>query len=48
MREFVGYCSCCGVEVYCEDGFFNGLHVDGVLLCASCIGETKLEEDQQF
>lgn len=36
MRELIGTCSSCGREVYCENGFFNGVHQDGKLLCNDC------------
>ena len=28
MKELVGTCSCCGKDIYCLDGFFNGVITD--------------------
>jgi hypothetical protein len=37
MREPVGPCVLCKKEVYCHDGFLNGMVLDsGHLLCFSC------------
>ncbi|SUV07408.1 Uncharacterised protein [Cytobacillus firmus] len=26
MKELVGCCAVCGKDLYCLDGFFNGVH----------------------
>lgn len=36
MRELIGHCESCGREVYCENGFFTGIHIEGKLFCSSC------------
>lgn len=25
MREWIGVCSICGIDIFCENGFFNGV-----------------------
>ncbi|EKE31127.1 MULTISPECIES: hypothetical protein [Salimicrobium] len=41
MEEFVGYCASCGKEVYCKDGFLDGIVTeDKQLYCFTC-GEDK-------
>ncbi|MEN2467454.1 hypothetical protein [Ornithinibacillus sp. FSL M8-0202] len=36
MKELVGVCNRCGKEVYCENGFLDGIHEGGELLCMLC------------
>lgn len=37
MREYIGKCNICGKEIYCEDGFFNGvLNTHHDYLCFEC------------
>ncbi|WP_170150252.1 hypothetical protein [Oceanobacillus halophilus] len=36
MRELIGLCHNCRKEVYCVNGFFDGVQEDGVLSCRSC------------
>lgn len=37
MRERVGVCSICKLELYCVDGFFQGVIMsDGSLQCFQC------------
>ncbi|MBM7585157.1 hypothetical protein JOC86_001699 [Bacillus pakistanensis] len=44
MKELVGHCKRCQKEIYCLDGFFNGIKLnDGQLLCFAC--EEKQEEE---
>lgn len=38
MEEYVGRCNKCGKEVYCRDGFLEGVHEDGRLHCFDCAG----------
>lgn len=34
MKEYVGQCSVCGRDIYCEDGFLNGFtDSEGRLSC---------------
>ncbi|MBM7648291.1 hypothetical protein JOC78_001233 [Bacillus ectoiniformans] len=40
MREFVGKCEKCQKDIYCLDGFLNGMKIEGALLCFEC-GEEK-------
>ena len=40
MRELVEMCSKCGKELFCMDGFFNGVHTDDQkILCYDCLEE---------
>ncbi|MDQ0215323.1 ribosomal protein L24E [Oikeobacillus pervagus] len=36
MRELVGNCDHCHKEIYCLDGFLNGVKENGKLLCFEC------------
>ncbi len=37
MREVIGACQSCGKNVYCENGFFDGVQTEeGRLLCNEC------------
>jgi len=37
MKELVGECHTCGVNVYCLDGFLNGnMEENGQLTCSDC------------
>ncbi|WP_197031385.1 hypothetical protein [Bacillus sp. UNC438CL73TsuS30] len=49
MRELVGSCKCCNKEIYCLDGFFNGIHTkDKEIYCFDCYeSEEKKEKDPQ-
>ncbi|MFD1361548.1 hypothetical protein ACFQ4A_07750 [Lentibacillus salinarum] len=40
MRELIGQCQSCGREVYCENGFFDGVQENGRLLCYVCADES--------
>ncbi|SDJ68635.1 hypothetical protein [Salimicrobium halophilum] len=41
MTEFVGYCASCEMEIYCRDGFLDGVIAeDKTLYCFEC-GENK-------
>lgn len=45
MKEQVGFCIRCKKEVYCTDGFFNGLVLEnGNILCFGCHENDKLTE----
>ncbi|MFD1039067.1 hypothetical protein ACFQ3N_11800 [Virgibacillus byunsanensis] len=41
VRELIGQCETCGKNIYCENGFFDGVHEDGSSLCNSCAEELK-------
>jgi hypothetical protein len=48
MKELVGYCSTCLKEIYCLDGFFNGVQSDDrKMYCFECFDESNHEEDPQ-
>ncbi|WP_424237486.1 hypothetical protein [Bhargavaea ginsengi] len=36
MRELVGTCESCGKDVFCLDGFLNGVSEAGRLECFEC------------
>jgi hypothetical protein len=37
MKELVGYCTLCSKEIYCLDGFFNGVQSDDrKMYCFEC------------
>lgn len=36
MKELVGQCELCHKNVYCMDGFLNGVHQDNHLCCFDC------------
>ena len=37
MMELVGSCQQCGKNIYCLDGFLNGVHTkNGRVLCFEC------------
>lgn len=44
MKELVGTCEACKKEVYCLNGFLNGIvKEDGKLLCFECEEEAATE-----
>lgn len=49
MKELVGFCRKCGKEIFCLDGFFNGVHLDAEHIhCFDCFEEeTKPPEHLQ-
>lgn len=45
MKELVGYCKNCQKEIFCLEGFLNGVLLDDkTLLCYSCEEELKTED----
>jgi hypothetical protein len=47
MKELVGYCASCTKEIYCLEGFFNGVQSDdGKIYCFECY-ETMNKENPQ-
>jgi hypothetical protein len=36
MKELIGYCCLCNKEVYCLNGFFNGIVDKNQLFCNEC------------
>ncbi|WP_209368428.1 hypothetical protein [Sediminibacillus dalangtanensis] len=45
MKELIGNCIRCNKAVYCKDGFFDGIHHEGKLLCVDCSEQDELEEE---
>lgn len=44
MRELIGTCHHCGIAIYCEDGFFNGVLLPGhKYRCFECDDELSEE-----
>jgi hypothetical protein len=42
MQELVGHCRKCGKEIYCRDGFLDGIVLkDKSLICFDCDDEEK-------
>ena len=36
MQALIGICVECLEEIYCENGFFDGVHKEGKLFCNDC------------
>lgn len=48
MREFIGTCQHCGENIYCEDGFFNGVLLPGhIYRCFECDAELSMNENKR-
>ncbi len=48
MREYIGTCSCCCKEIFCFDGFLNGVFTeDKKLICFDCEEKDKKEKIPQ-
>ncbi|MCZ8495440.1 MULTISPECIES: hypothetical protein [Priestia] len=41
MKEYVGICTVCQKNVYCLEGFLNGVVVEGKLVCFACEKEKR-------
>lgn len=41
LKELIGVCEGCGKEVFCEDGFFDGVVEEGRLLCNHCAEKSE-------
>lgn len=41
MVEYIGKCVTCNKEVFCEDGFLNGVYENDELYCFSCAEENN-------
>ncbi|WP_421382264.1 hypothetical protein ACOJQI_22275 [Bacillus salacetis] len=43
MKEYIGDCQVCSKQVYCLDGFFNGVHEPetNTIICFECTEETE-------
>jgi hypothetical protein len=47
LKEYVGECQICGKEVYCLDGFIDGVvNKDGVI-CFSCVDKGEMQENEK-
>lgn len=45
MKELVGICAECYHDVYCKDGFFDGIVLeDGTIRCFACQKNDTQEE----
>ncbi|MBO0958213.1 hypothetical protein J1P26_00590 [Neobacillus sp. MM2021_6] len=46
MRELVGICKCCNKDIYCLDGFLNGiLTEEKEIHCFECYENHKEEKE---
>lgn len=46
MKELVGTCKTCGKDIYCLDGFFNGIHTkDQEIYCFDCYENMENKEE---
>ncbi|WP_281182006.1 hypothetical protein [Domibacillus iocasae] len=41
MKEWVSRCAICGKDVYCLDGFLNGVKEEGELRCFDCAAQEQ-------
>lgn len=41
MQEQVGKCARCKKEIFCMDGFLDGIYDEGMLLCFDCDKQNK-------
>jgi hypothetical protein len=47
MKELIGYCTSCAKEIYCLDGFFNGIQSDDrKIYCFECYECNQKENPQ--
>lgn len=48
MNEWIGNCQECGIGIYCENGFFNGVLLPGhKYRCFDCDEKIAEEEDEE-
>lgn len=48
MKELVGQCRDCGKDVYCRDGFLDGVvQENSSVLCFACDSEIKDEGNRE-
>ncbi|WP_179289029.1 hypothetical protein [Bacillus sp. 7894-2] len=46
MKELVGSCAVCGKDLYCLDGFFNGVHNEkNETICFECMEKQEESAD---
>ena len=47
MKELIGYCVSCSKQIYCLEGFFNGVHTkDNEIYCFPCYESCQKENPQ--
>ncbi|MBO8155696.1 MAG: hypothetical protein H0Z32_04490 [Bacillaceae bacterium] len=46
MKEWVGVCQICGKEIYCLNGFLDGVNDEGRLLCFSCSEKVQNQQSE--
>ncbi|WP_419956304.1 hypothetical protein ACN6MT_14330 [Neobacillus niacini] len=47
MKELIGHCTTCDKEIYCLDGFFNGVQSDDrKIYCFECYESNQKENPQ--
>jgi hypothetical protein len=47
MKELIGYCTSCEKEIYCLEGFFNGIQSNDLkIYCFECY-ESNQEKNPQ-
>lgn len=47
MKELVGSCKCCGKEIFCLGGFFNGVIMeDQQTFCFACYEAISKEKEK--
>lgn len=48
MKEWVGTCGRCGRDIYCLNGFLNGIVLeDRTLICFTCEGEERERDNRK-
>ncbi|GAB7388132.1 hypothetical protein BSNK01_19690 [Bacillaceae bacterium] len=48
MIEFIGNCAACGAEIYCRDGFLDGIvNEEGKAYCFGCAAGDENKESGQ-
>lgn len=47
MRELVGTCESCGKDVFCLNGFLNGVSEAGRLQCFECADGEEASDNPQ-
>ncbi|WP_187378578.1 hypothetical protein [Oceanobacillus jeddahense] len=48
MKEFIGTCIKCNKEIYCKDGFLDGVNEQGRLYCFTCSVERQREAENKI
>ncbi|CEI83354.1 hypothetical protein J18TS1_30020 [Oceanobacillus oncorhynchi subsp. incaldanensis] len=45
MKVYIGTCVTCNKEIYCKDGFLDGVNERGRLYCFTCSEERQQETE---